>query len=71
MEKLTLQSTIAEALKNPRAVELIEELVPGITKNPAVKMFGRLPLEKVTHAEQFGITMEKLVELLKIVNGED
>ena len=70
MEKLTLQSTIAEALKNPKAVEVIERAVPGITKNPAVKMFGRLPLEKVTHADQFGITMEMLVDMLKEVNGE-
>ena len=70
MEKLTLQSTIAEALKNPKAVEIVERMVPGITRKPAVKMFGRLPLEKVTHAEQFGITMEMLEAMLKEVNGE-
>ena len=70
MEKLTLQSTIAEALKNPRAVEVIERVIPGITKNPAIRMVSRFPLEKITHAEQLGITMEMLEAMLKEVNGD-
>ena len=70
MEKLTRQSTIGQALKNPKAVALIEGIIPGITKNPAVKMFSRLPLEKVTHAEQFGINDQMLDDLLRQVNEE-
>ena len=70
MEKLTRLSTIAQALQNPKAVALIEALIPGITSNPAVKMFSRLPLEKITHAEQFGIDDAKLDELLRQVNEE-
>ena len=70
MEKLTLQSTIAEALKNPRAVEVIERVIPGITKNPAIRMVSRFPLEKITHADQLGITMEMLEAMLKEVNGD-
>ena len=70
MEKLTLQSTIAEALKNPKAVEVIERVIPGITKNPAIRMVSRFPLEKITHVDQLGITLEKLTEMLKDVNGD-
>ena len=70
MEKLTLQSTIAQALQNPKAVEVIEKVIPGITKNPALRMVSRFPLEKITHVEQLGITLEKLNELLKEVNGD-
>ena len=70
MEKLTIHSTIAEALKNPKAVEVVERYVPGITKNPAIRMVSRFPLEKITHAEQVGITMEMLVEMLKEINGD-
>lgn len=70
MEKLTPQSTIAEALKNPKAVELVEKMIPGITKNPAIRMVSRFPLEKITHVDQLGITAEKLDEMLKEVNGD-
>lgn len=70
MEKLTPQSTIADALKTPKAVEVIENFMPGITKNPAIKMVQRFPLEKITHVEQIGITPEKLDALLKEINGD-
>ena len=70
MEKLTLQSTIAQALQTPKAVEVIEKVIPGITKNPAIRMVSRFPLEKITHVEQLGITLEKLNEMLKEVNGD-
>ena len=70
MEKLTPQSTIAEALKNPKAVEVVERMIPGITKNPAIRMVSRFPLEKITHVDQLGITAEKLDEMLKEVNGD-
>ena len=70
MEKLTPQSTIAEALKNPKAVEVVERMIPGITKNPAIRMVSRFPLEKITHVDQLGISMEKLEAMLKEVNGD-
>lgn len=70
MEKLTVHSTIAEALKNPKAVEVVERMIPGITKNPAIRMVSRFPLEKITHVDQLGITMEKLEAMLKEVNGD-
>lgn len=70
MEKLTPQSTIADALKNPKAVEVIENFMPGITKNPAIKMVQRFPLEKITHVEQIGIDAAKLDALLKEINGD-
>ena len=70
MDKLTIMSTIGEALQNEKAVAAIEAFMPGITKNPAVKMFQRLPLEKLTHMDQLGLTMEKLEAMLKEVNGD-
>lgn len=70
MDKLTINSTIGEALQNEKAVAAIEAFMPGITKNPAVRMFQRLPLEKITHMEQLGLTMEKLEAMLKEVNGD-
>lgn len=70
MEKLTVNSTVGDALKNERAVAAIEAWMPGITKNPAIKMFQRLPLEKLTHMEQLHLPMEKLEAMLAQVNGD-
>ena len=70
MEKLTVNSTVGDALKNERAVVAIEAWMPGITKNPAIKMFQRLPLEKLTHMEQLHLPMEKLEAMLAQVNGD-
>ena len=71
MDKLTIQSTIAEALKNPKAIEVIERVIPGITKNPAIRMVSRFPLEKITQIDQLHISMDQLLAMLKEVNGED
>ena len=68
MKKLTPQSTIAEALKNPRAVRAAERLRPGITRNPAVRIFSHLPLERITHSRRAGISMDMLNALLKEIN---
>ena len=70
MDKLTLTSTIAEALQNEKAVAAIEAIKPGITTHPAVKMFSKLTLEKLTHMEKLGLSLETLEALLKEVNGD-
>ena len=70
MEKLTMKSTVGQALKNPKAVAAIEAVIPGITKNPAVKMFQRLPLEKLVHVEQLGLSEEKLQALIDQANAD-
>ena len=70
MAKLTIHSTVAEALKNPRAVAYAERMVPGITRHPAIPMVSRFPLEKITRSRRAGITMEKLEAILKEINEE-
>ena len=70
MAKLTVNSTVREALQNPRAVALAEKMVPGITRHPALRLASRYPLIKITRYPKFGITREKLDQLLKEVNGD-
>ena len=65
---LTRESTVKEALENPKAVELIEEFMPGITKNPAIRMVQKFPLKNLPKIKQLGLTDEKLDELLAKVN---
>lgn len=71
MEKLTPKSTIAQALANPKAVALCEKRKPGITKNPAIRMFQRLRLEQLIQMDQLGLTAEKLEAMLKEINAEE
>lgn len=70
MEKLTPKSTVGDALKNPKAVALVEAMVPGITTNPAVRMFKRTPLEKLVKMERLHLSMEQLNALLEQVNAD-
>ncbi len=70
MAKLTLQSTVGEAMQNEKAVAAIESFMPGITKNPVIKMFQRIPLEKLTHMEQLHLSAEKLNAMLEQVNAD-
>ena len=68
MAKYTRETTVGEILKDPKAVEVIENFSPGITKNPAIRMVKKFKLEKLTGVKQVGLSSEKLDELLKEVN---
>ena len=70
MAKLTKDSTVAEALENEKAVALVEEMMPGITKNPAIRMVKRFPLKNLVGIKQVKITEEQLEEMLAKVNEE-
>ena len=70
MEKLTFKSTVAQALKNPRAVKIAERMYPGITGHPAIRLVSRYSLEKALQVRRLRITPEKLQAFLKEVNGE-
>lgn len=71
MAKLTKDSTVAEALENEKAVALVEEMMPGITKNPAIRMVKRFPLKKLVGIKQVHITEEQLDEMLAKVNEDE
>lgn len=68
MANYTRETTVGEILKDPKAIEVIENFSPGITKNPAIRMVTKFKLEKLTHIAQVGLTSEKLDELLKEIN---
>lgn len=70
MEKLTPNSTVGDALKNPKAVALVEAMAPGMTSHPALKLFRKTPLKNLVHMERLHLTPEKLNALLEQVNAE-
>ena len=70
MKKLTPQSTIREALRNPRAAAVAERIHPGITRHPAIPLVAHMPLSRITQSRRANISMQKLLLLLKEINGD-
>ena len=60
---ITFDSLVKDLLADPVAVELSEEMVPGISTNPAMKMIGGMPLSAAVKLPQSGFTPEMIEEL--------
>lgn len=67
----TLDTTVSELLKDSRAVEVLERYVPGISTNPMLSMASEMTIKSVLtmpQAQHYGITEEKVQEVLKEIN---
>ena len=63
---ISLDSKIKEIVENPDAKAICEKHLPGITKNPMVKMAYGMTLRAVSslrQAKQLGITPEVLAAM--------
>ena len=68
MAKLTIESTIKELLNNKEVKEKLEELVPGLTKNPLLKLAQNQKLKDIVDKLDDLITdetIDKLIAFLK------
>ncbi len=68
MAKLSIESTVKELLANKSVKEKIEELVPGLTKNPLLKLAQNESLKDIV--DKLGDlvddeTIDKLIDFLK------
>jgi len=61
---VSFNSLVKEALADPESVEIFEEILPGISKNPAMKMIGGMPISAAVKLPQSGFTPE-MIETLK------
>lgn len=66
---VTMDSKMKEIMKSPEAVAILEDLSPGITKNPALKMIYGMPLRTAAAFPQTGFTPEMLAELEKRIGA--
>ena len=67
----TLLSKVGELLKDPRAVQVIERYVPGITKNPLIMLAKGKPLQSLLdmpQAKSAGLTNEMVTKVLAEIN---
>lgn len=68
----TMDSKAGELLKDKGAVDVLEKYVPGITKNPMLKLVKGKSLKKLLampQAKQFGITEEMVLKVLEEINA--
>lgn len=68
MAKLSIESTVKELLANKAVKEKIDELVPGLTKNPLLKLAQNESLKDIV--DKLGDliddeTIDKLIDFLK------
>jgi branched-subunit amino acid aminotransferase/4-amino-4-deoxychorismate lyase len=69
----TLLSKVGALLKDPKAVKILEQYVPGITKNPMIALAKGMTLESLLalpQAKQAGITKEMVNKVLTEINGK-
>ena len=73
MEKVTLDTTLGTLLDDPQAKAVMDSYVPGISSNPLVAMAKGLSLRmalSMPQAAQFGLTQEKVEEILAEINKQ-
>ena len=67
----TLDTKVGELLKDTRALEVLERYVPGVSRNPMIGMASGMTIKSLLampQAQQYGITEEKVLEVLKEIN---
>ncbi len=68
----TLETKVGEILKDTHAVEILEQHVPGASKNPMLGLASGMTLKSLLampQAKQAGITEEMVTKLLAEVNA--
>jgi len=61
---ITIDSLVKDVLEYAPAVAIFEDMVPGISTNPVLKMVGGMPLSTAIKMPQSGFTPE-MIEVLK------
>jgi hypothetical protein len=67
-----MDTTVGELLKDTRAVEVLEQHVPGISSNPMIGMASGMTIKTLLampQAQQYGVTEEKVRTILDEINA--
>ena len=68
----TMDTTVGELLKDTNAVEILEKYVPGVSTNPMIGMASGMTIKSLLampQAQQYGVTEEKVLQVLKEINA--
>ena len=60
MAKYSLDTKIGVLLKDPEAVKVLEEFMPGLASSPRIKMVSAMKLRKMGTFKEAGLTDESM-----------
>ena len=63
MAKYSQASKIGALLKDPAAVAILEQYMPGLASSPRLKMVSALKLKKMADFKEAHLSPEKLAEM--------
>jgi len=66
----TMDTTMGDILSNPEAVKVMDELMPGASTNPMMKMAKGFTLAKIAKTPAAKVSVEKVEELLAALNAK-
>ncbi len=69
----TLDTKVGDLLKDTHAVDILEKHVPGITKNPMIGFAEGMTIRsllQMPQAKQYGVTEERVQQVLQEINGK-
>ena len=71
--KVTLDTTLGELIDDPQAKKVLDQNVHGLSSNPMIAMVRGMTLKNllaIPQAAQFGLTKEKVEQILVEVNKQ-
>ncbi len=69
----TLDTKVGDLLKDTHAVDVLEKHVPGITKNPMIGFAEGMTIRsllQMPQAKQYGVTEDRVQQVLTEINGK-
>jgi hypothetical protein len=69
----TLDTKVGDLLRDTHAVDILEKHVPGITKNPMIGFAEGMTIRsllELPQAKQYGVTEDKVQQVLQEINGK-
>ena len=66
----TMDTTMGDILSNPEAVKVLDELMPGASTNPMMKMAKGFTLGKIAKTPAAKVSVDQVQQLIDALNAK-
>ena len=66
----TMDTTMGDILSNPEAVKVLDELMPGASTNPMMKMAKGFSLGKIAKTPAAKVSVDQVQQLVDALNAK-
>ncbi|MEA4894899.1 MAG: hypothetical protein VB064_06515 [Oscillospiraceae bacterium] len=66
----TMDTTMGDILSNPEAVKVLDELMPGASTNPMMKMAKGFSLGKIAKTPAAKVSADQVQQLIDALNAK-